>query len=117
IFVSRPCRAATVLYRLYRRGSSQPTYCERADGIFCLRRSYRYGRGRADDFHFVPHKAVAQSRLIARPRNPFMVIPTPLPGLAAVTQYYDTWFDKITKSHLEMVGKEDAVRLVVSSPT
>jgi hypothetical protein len=46
-----------------------------------------------------------------------MVIPTPLPGLAAVTLYRDTWFDKITKNHLEMLGKEDAVRQVVSSPT
>jgi hypothetical protein len=46
-----------------------------------------------------------------------MVIPTPLPGLAEVTLYRDTWFDKITKNHLEMLGKEDAVRLVVSSPT
>ena len=46
-----------------------------------------------------------------------MVITTPLAGLAAVTLYYDTWFDKITKNHPEILGKEDAVRLVVSSPT
>ena len=46
-----------------------------------------------------------------------MVIPTPLPGLAAVTLYYDTWFDKITKNHVEILGREDEIRLVVSSPT
>jgi len=46
-----------------------------------------------------------------------MIIPTPLPGLAAVTLYRDTWFDKITKNHLEMLGKEDASATVVSSPT
>jgi hypothetical protein len=41
--------------------------------------------------------------LIARRRNQFMVILTPLPGLAEVTLYRDTWFDKITKNHLEML--------------
>jgi len=46
-----------------------------------------------------------------------MVIPTPLPGLAAITLCRDTWFDKITKNHVEMLGKEDDVRQVVSSPT
>ena len=46
-----------------------------------------------------------------------MIIPTPLPGLASVILYHDTWFDKITKNHVEILGKEDDVRLVVSSPT
>jgi hypothetical protein len=50
-------------------------------------------------------------------RQPFLVITTPLPGLPTVTLYRDTWFNKITRYHPEMVGKEEAVRLVVASPT
>lgn len=42
---------------------------------------------------------------------------TPLPRVSPVTLYRDTWFDKIIKNHVEIAGKEDAVRAVVSSPT
>jgi hypothetical protein len=73
--------------------------------------------GRAEYAQFVPLKPIAQTSLINRRRKPFMIIPTPLPGLATVTLYHDTWFDKITKNHVEMLGTEDDVRLVVSSPT
>jgi hypothetical protein len=55
--------------------------------------------------------------LATRQRQPFLVIATPLPELPTVTLYRDTWFDKITKNHVEMAGREDAVRVVVASPT
>lgn len=48
--------------------------------------------------------------LATRQRQPFLVIATPLPELPTVTLYRDTWFDKITKNHVEMAGREDAVR-------
>ena len=45
------------------------------------------------------------------------MIATPLSWLPTVILYRDTWFDKIVKNHVEMVGKENIVRAVVSSPT
>jgi len=49
-------------------------------------------------------------------RRPYLVIPTPLPGLPEAVLFYDTWFDKITRYHPELLGMESAIRLVISTP-
>lgn len=49
--------------------------------------------------------------------NPWMVFPTPVPGLPSVTLYRDQWDNHITAKHVEMVGQENRVGLVISTPT
>lgn len=115
--MSPACRETRVLYRRYRRGPKRPRCRGHADGIFCIRGGYGYRRARANDVHYVPHLAVAQNPFDRSPPQPVYDHPDAPAWVAEVTLYRDTWFDKITKNHLEMLGKEDAVRLVVSSPT
>jgi hypothetical protein len=83
----------------------------------CRRAQQLAARQRVQQRHDLAHLLPRPVSLATRRRQPFLVVATPLPGLPTVTLFRDIWFDKIAKNHVEMAGREDAVQVVVASPT